>query len=145
MTVSIASTQQLPKIPFGCDQDGLVAKPKLNLPGCDQNGWVAKPNIELPSFCGVDRFERPAKNNPNIAETPSEEKKSNKGKILTAAVLLIGGALLGYGHRKYIEKGVDAVKGKVGEWASTGKAAELIEKGKGLLAKAKDAIFVKKA
>jgi len=51
--------------------------------------------------------------------------------------------MLAYGHRKYIEKGINAVKTKITEFTSKGKPAELLAKGKEFLNKVKDAIFVK--
>ena len=135
-----------------CDGDGLVAKPKIPMGACDGDGLTAKVGIPAGAmtFNGVkDAFvKKPAKNDASQSMTPSmqaeqSEKNKKRARIISAVILLVGGAMLGYGHRKYIEKGVNNVKGKVAEWASKGKPAELLAKGKGLLDKAKDAIFVK--
>lgn len=102
------------------------------------------------SFNGAkDRFiKKPAKNDASQTMTPSMQaeqstKKQKRAKILSSVILLLGGAMLAYGHRSHIEKGINAVKGKVSEFISKGKPAEIIEKGKEFLSKAKDAIFVK--
>lgn len=137
-----------------CDGDGWT--PKLPVPpgSCDGDGWTPKVSIPRPGTLlgtsGILRPKKPAKNDPAATYTPSAQAEAEatqnsnkKGKALTVAILLIGGALLGYGHRKYIEKGVNSVKTKVAEWASTGKAAEWVQKGKDLLTKAKDAIMAK--
>lgn len=46
--LGIASNQPKPRIPYGCDQDGLVAKPKIIIPACDSNGWT--PKVDLPKM-----------------------------------------------------------------------------------------------
>ena len=77
-----------------------------------------------------------------VSETAS---KPNKKGVMTTTLLLIGGAILGYGHRKYISQGLDKLKTVVSEFFSKGKPAELLSKGKDILSKAKDVIFVKTA
>ncbi|MBR1907697.1 hypothetical protein IJ818_02035 [bacterium] len=160
MVQSIVGTTK-PQIPYGaCDRNGLT--PRINPPiySCDGDGLVAKaPEITVEDTAkGVGKavkavkdffVKKPAKNDasqvstPSIQEETNSEKSSTKARFISTAILLVGGALLGYGHRKHIEKGVNAVKGKIAEWASTGTGEKIVSKGKDLLAKAKDAIFVK--
>ena len=148
---------------YACDGDGLTPKNKPPRYACDGGGLTAK--IANPQellndtvdFAGKaigkaagsirDYVRKPAKNDASVATTPSmdaEVKKSNKkGNFLAAAILLLGGVALGYGHRKYIEKGFDNLGKQITKWTSGPKCQELIKNGKDLLAKAKDAIFVK--
>lgn len=161
MVQSIVGTTK-PQIPYGaCDRDGLT--PKIEPPkySCDGGGFVATvPNITAEDTAkgfgkivktAKDVFiKKPAKNDASQVTTPSfeadeqqTEKSNKKSRFIAAAILLVGGALLGYGHRKYIDKGVDAVKGKIAEWTANGTGKKIVDKGKELLAKAKDAIFVK--
>ena len=160
MVQSIVGTTK-PHIPYGaCDRNGLV--PNITPPStsCDGGGFVATPpQITVEDTAkgfgklvktAKDVFIRkPAKNDASQVSTPAaqEEQASNKSsmksKFIATAILLVGGALLGYGHRHQIEKGVNAVKGKVAEWAASPTGEKIVNKGKDLLAKAKDLIFVK--
>ncbi|MBR1680904.1 hypothetical protein IJ707_03835 [bacterium] len=81
----------------------------------------------------------------DTVEIGGEEKKSgvNKKQMVSTAVLLAGGALIGYLCKGPISKGVDTLKNAVGQFFSKGKPAELLESGKGLLEKAKGMIFAK--
>jgi len=159
MVQSIVGTT--PQIPgYACDKNGLV--PRITPPSisCDGNGLVATvPNITpedtAKGFGKIAKsvkdvfIRKPAKNDASQVHTASAQqeqtsKKSNlKTRFITTAILLVGGALLGYGHRHQIEKGVNAVKGKVAEWAASPTGEKVVSKGKDLLAKAKDLIFVK--
>ena len=160
MVQSIVGTTG-PHIPYGaCDRNGLV--PRITPPStsCDGDGFVAQaPQITVEDtakgFGKVVKtvkniFKKPAKNDASQVATPSmqaeeqkTEKSNKKARFITTAVLLIGGVLLGYGHRKYIEKGVDTVKGKIADWASKGTGEKIVNKGKEIVAKAKDLIFAK--
>jgi len=116
---SIVSSQPLPRVSIGtCDGGGLTARPKM------PKGAV--------SFCGTG--------DASPTKTGGISKKTG---IIGAAVLLIGGALLGYGHRDQISKGLDAMKGSIDKFFSKGKPAEWLDAGKNLLSKAKDMIFAK--
>ena len=82
----------------------------------------------------------------DTVEIGGEEKKTNGAggkKILSTAVLLAGGALVGYLCRGQISKGIDVIKNTVGQFFSAGKPAELLASGKGLLEKVKGFIFAK--
>ncbi len=109
------------------------------------DGGIAPNQIKPPfASCDGDGF-TPSIGIPDGACTMSEKKSFFSGKqgVLAASVLLIGGALLGYGHRNQISKGLNAVKEGVSKFFSNGKAKELLDKGKNLLATLKDKIFVK--
>lgn len=132
---SLVSSQPLPRVSIGtCDGGGLTAKPKIPWNACDGGGLTARPTMPkgAMSFCGTG----------DTAPVPTGGISKKTG-IIAAAVLLIGGALLGYGHRDQISKGLNAMKGSVDKFFSNGKPAEWFEAGKGLLAKAKDMIFAK--
>lgn len=159
--LGIASTQPRQIPTYGtCDGGGLTARPKVPPYACDGGGLTAKTPTpaELQNatvdFVGKvtggikDYVRKPAKNDASRATTPSmdaeaEKKTSKRNQFLGAAILLIGGAALGYGHRKYIEKGFNNLGEQITKWTSGPKCQELIKKGQDLLAKAKDAIFVK--
>ncbi len=134
--------QQLPKVPpFGtCDGGGIVARPKPPKYACDGGGIVAKPPIPK----GAMTFTGDARDVIGTSKSTETGKIGTKG-ILTTAVLLIGGALLGYGHREQISKGLNSMSETVSKFFATGKPAEYLESAKGLLTKAKDLIFAKKA
>lgn len=109
------------------------------------DGGIA-PNPIKPPFmsCDGDGF-TPSIGIPDGACTMSNKKSPFSGKqgVLTTSVLLIGGALIGYGLRNQISTGLKAVKDGVTKLFSNGKAKELLDKGKNLLATLKDKIFVK--
>ena len=160
MVQSIVGTTR-PQIPYGtCDRNGIVPRTTPPSTACDGGGLVAT----VPNFTAEDTakgfgkvvrtvkdafIRKPAKNDASQLTTASadneqaSQKSSTKAKFIATAILLVGGALLGYGHRNQIEKGVNAVKGKVAEWTATPTGEKIINKGKDLLAKAKDLIFVK--
>ncbi len=81
----------------------------------------------------------------DTVEIGETEKKSSvsKKQMLSTAVLVAGGALIGYLCRGSISKGIDMLKNTVGQFFSNGKPAEMLAAGKGLLDKAKDMIFSK--
>lgn len=158
--LGIASTQPRQIPPYACDGGGLTAKTKVPPYACDGDGLTAKTPTpaELQNatvdFVGKvasgikDYVRKPAKNDASRATTPSmdtaaEKKASKRKQFLGVAILLLGGAALGYGHRKYIEKGFNNLGEQITKWTSGPKCQELIKKGQDLLAKAKDAIFVK--
>ena len=132
---SLVSSQPLPRVSIGtCDGGGLTAKPKTPWNACDGGGLTARPTMPkgAMSFCGTG--------DTAPAQTGGISKKTG---IIGAAVLLIGGALLGYGHRDQISKGLDSMKGSIDKFFSKGKPAEWLDAGKNLLSKAKDMIFAK--
>jgi len=160
MVQSIVGTTR-PQIPYGaCDKDGLTPNIKPPVYSCDGGGLVAQvPNITVEDTAkgfgkvvktAKDMFIRkPAKNDASkvTTQTMQEEqtsaKSSTRARFISTAILLIGGAILGYGHRHHIEKGVNAVKDKFAQWTSSGVGEKIVSTGKDLLAKAKDAIFAK--
>jgi len=132
---SLVSSQPLPRVSIGtCDGGGLTARPKTPWNACDGGGLTARPTMPkgAMSFCGTG--------DTAPAQTSGISKKAG---IIGAAVLLIGGALLGYGHKDQISKGLDAMKGSIDKFFSKGKPAEWLDAGKNLLSKAKDMIFAK--
>lgn len=133
---SIVSSQPLPRVSIGtCDGGGLTAKPKTPWNACDGGGLTARPTMPkgAMSFCGTGDAQAQT-------QTGGISKKTG---IIGAAVLLIGGALLGYGHKDQISKGLDAMKGSIDKFFSKGEPAKWLEAGKDFLAKAKDMIFAK--
>lgn len=125
---SLISSQPLPYSPVGaCDRNGLT--PRLNPPmgACDGGGLT--PRMGMPDGA--------------MSVANGATGKVGKTGIIATAVLLIGGALLGYGHRDQISKGLNSMKGSVEKFFSKGAPAEWLGKGKELLAKAKDMIFAK--
>lgn len=131
---SLVSSQPLPRVSIGtCDGGGLTARPKTPWNACDGGGLTARPTMPkgAMSFCGTE--DAPA-------QTGGISKKTG---IIGAAVLLIGGALLGYGHKDQISKGLDAMKGSIDKFFSKGEPAKWLDAGKNFLAKAKDMIFAK--
>lgn len=161
MVQSIVSTQPK-RIPYGaCDGGGLTARPNAPKWACDGGGFVAKtPTAQelqqaTPNFIGAaagsirDYVRKPAKNDASRVTTPAmdaemaSKKTSKRNNIIAATILLVGGALLGYGHRKYIEKGFENLGKQVAKWTDNPTCKNLMQKGKDFVAKAKDAIFVK--
>ncbi len=160
MVQSIVGTTT-PHIPYGaCDRNGLTPQIKPPSISCDGGGLVAQvPHITVEDTAkgfgkvvetAKDIFiKKPAKNDASqitaqsVQDEQKAEKSNKKARFITTAILLVGGALLGYGHRHHIEKGVNAVKGKIAEWTASGTGEKIVTKGKEFLAKAKDAIFVK--
>ena len=72
-----------------------------------------------------------------------QKNGASKKGMLTTTVLLAGGALIGYLCRGPISSGINAVKDAASKFFASGKPAELLASGKGLLEKAKGAIFAK--
>lgn len=157
--LGIASNQPR-QIPYGaCDGGGLTARTNPPRYACDGGGLTSKtPSVEdlqnaTTSFVGKaagsikDYVRKPAKNDASQVTTPAMDaeakKTSKKGNFIAAAILLIGGAALGYGHRHHIEKCFDNAGKTIAKWAENPTCQKLIQGGKDLLAKAKDAIFVK--
>ena len=134
----------LPKPPAGaCDGGGFVVHTKPPKGACDGDGLVSK--FELPKDVYMPRGIIDKVGTIGTSpETIEASKKSSKAKTAVgAAVLLIGGAILGYGHRDVISKGLNNVKESVTKFFATGKAAELLEKGKTMLSQVKDKVMVK--
>lgn len=128
---SLISSQPLPSASIGyCDRNGIT--PRMNPPkgACDGGGFTARPTIPTGAMTAT--------------ESTQTGKVGAKG-ILATAVLLIGGALLGYGHREQISKGLGSMKDAVTKFFSKGKPAEYLATATEWLGKAKDAIFAKKA
>ena len=89
----------------------------------DGNGFT--PKIEIPKGA-------------LLADTVeiSDEKKSSGArgkKMLSTALLLAGGAIIGYCCRGPISKGIEAIKNSVGGFFSNGKPAELLDSAKKLI------------
>ena len=142
--MSFAPTS-LPKPPaIACDGGGFVVHTKPPKGACDGDGLVSK--VELPKDVYAPRgIIDKVGTIGTSSETIEASKKSSKTKTaIGAAVLLIGGAILGYGHRDVISKGLNSVKESVTKFFATGKAAELLEQGKNALGKVKDTIMSKK-
>lgn len=140
---SLVSSQPLPRVSIGtCDGGGLTARPKTPWNACDGGGLTAKPTMPkgAMSFGGNTGDIRDVVGTGASAQTGGISKKTG---IIGAAVLLIGGALLGYGHRNQISKGLDSMKGSIDKFFSKGEPAKWLEKGSEFLAKAKDMIFAK--
>lgn len=116
---SLISSQPLPRVSIGSDNSSLTARPIMSK--------------NAVSFCGKG----------DVVEIEKTGGMSKKTSVIAATVLLIGGALLGYGHRNQISKGLDSMKGSIDKFFSKGKPAEWLDAGKGLLSKAKDMIFAK--
>ncbi len=126
----------LPNPPMGaCDGGGIVARPKPPKYACDGDGLTAKVDIpKMAKTLVADKFD---------GSNTEEKKSSNTKTVIGATVLLVGGALLGYGHKDVISKGINNFKGTVDKFFSSGKPAEYLQKGKEMIAKLKDMIFVK--
>lgn len=131
---SLVSSQPLPSVSIGCcDGGGLTARPKVPYGACDGGGLTARPTMPNGAMSvATDTYNG----------APATGKVGKTG-IIATAVLLVGGAILGYGHRDQITKGLDKMKGSITEFFSKGEPAKWLEKGKDLLAKAKDMIFAK--
>ncbi len=124
---SLVSSQPLPRVSIGtCDGGGLTARP-------------AMPRGAM-SFMGNTGDVKDDAGTGASAQTGAISKKTG---IISAAVLLIGGALLGYGHKDQISKGLNTMKSSVEKFFSKGEPAKWLEAGKNFLAKAKDMIFAK--
>lgn len=139
---SLVSSQPLPSVSIGyCDKNGLT--PKINPPkgACDGGGLTARPTMPR----GAMSFSDNTGDVRDVVGTGASAQTgiSKKTGVIATAVLLIGGAILGYGHRDQISKGLDKMKGSVTEFFSKGEPAKWLEKGNEFLAKAKDMIFAK--
>lgn len=71
----------------------------------------------------------------------AKDKGVSKKKMISTAVLLAGGAIVGFLCKDPIMKGVAAVKDKAAKFFAEGKPAELLAQGQDLLEKAKSLIF----
>lgn len=67
----------------------------------------------------------------DVVEIKGKDKK--KSKIAQTAVLLVGGAVIGYCCRKPIGKVINAITDKCGKFFSNGKPAEFLQKAKNLI------------
>lgn len=135
--------QYTPRVPYGtCDGGGLTARPRTPWGACDGGGLTARPSMPTGamSFGGNTGDVRDIVGTGASAQTTGISKKTG---IIAAAVLLIGGALLGYGHKDQISKGLNALKDSATKFFSKGEPAKWLDKGKEVLAKAKDMIFAK--
>ena len=133
--------QTLPRVPYGaCDGGGLTARPKPPKYACDGGGLTAQPGIPRGAMTLTGDVR-------DVVGTAESAKTggvfSGKKGVLAATVLLVGGALLGYGHRNQISKGLNNLKGAVDKFFATGKPAEWLKTGTEWLDKAKNLIFAK--
>ncbi len=84
---------------------------------------------------------------PNVCtctqNNPAKNKSTARTRILTTTLLVASGVALGYGHKNYISKALDFVKGKFAKLISMPQVSNIIEKGKGILDKIKDMVLVK--
>ena len=123
--MSFAPTS-VPKLPgYVCDGGGFTAKPQMPKYGSD--GGIISPN-ECP------------KDSVDI----SNKMSKNARNAIGAAVLLIGGVLLGYGHKKQISNGLDHLKAATSKFLESGVGAKLKTGFTTVVDKAKDLIFAKK-
>ncbi len=123
-----------------CDGGGIVARPKTPKYACDGGGFVAK--VEIPKGAMTMTGDaRDVVGTSRSAQTGGAF--SGKKGVIAATILLVGGALLGYGHKEQISKGLNNLKGSVDKFFSTGKPAEWLKTGTEWLNKAKDAIMSK--
>ena len=112
---------------YSADGGGFVAKPdKPNIMVADGDGFVTKP--QMPKGLAADMF---------CCEGKECDKKDNRKKLISTAVLLAGGAVIGYALKEPIGKCCKGVSEKFTKFFSEGKPAEYLQK-------AKDLVFSKK-
>ena len=100
------------------------SQPQFKPPGMvvmDGDGYTAKTPIPKGA-----KTELPA----DSLELSNKPAKASSKRILTSAILLIGGAMLGYGHKNQISKVLGAAKDKITQFASQGKVGEFVNRGK---------------
>ena len=142
--MSFAPTER-PKLPgYVCDGGGICPQPKPPKGACDGGGICPRPPRIEPGDIGRTILDKvgtigTSQDTLELSNAP----KSKSKKVLGAAILLIGGAMLGYGHKDYIAKGINKVKTGLTNFFATGKPAELLQKGKEVVAKAKDVVMTK--
>lgn len=125
--MSFAPTER-PKLPgYVCDGGGICPQPKPPKGACDGGGICPKPPKIEPGDIGRKILDKvgtigTSRDTLELSNKTPEEKSSKNKKMLSAAILLIGGALLGYGHKDYISKGLDKVKSTFGKFFAKGKA-----------------------
>lgn len=79
-----------------------------------------------------------------VKESHTSSEKSNlKKQIIGSTLLLLGGAALGYGHRKYIYNGINSLKEIGSKIMSKELPSKILAKGKELIGKFKNLIFAK--
>ncbi len=84
--------------------------------------------------CGTSQVKQqiiPKTSTQDVVEIKSKDKKKNK--FAQTAVLLLGGAVIGYCCRKPIGKVINTITDKCSNFFSKGKPAEILEKGKNLI------------
>lgn len=71
----------------------------------------------------------------DTVEIGGKEKTNSASKknFLSTALLLVGGAIIGYCCKGPISKGIETIKNSVGGFFSNGKPAELLDKAKNLI------------
>ena len=112
---------------YSADGGGFVAKPdKPNIMVADGDGLTTKPRI--PQGLAADTF---------VCEGKDCDKKDGRKKLVSTAVLLAGGAVIGYALKEPIGKCCKGISDKFTKFFSEGKPAEYLQK-------AKDLIFCKK-
>lgn len=133
--------QSLPRVTIGtCDGGGIVSRPKPPKYACDGGGLTAQPGIPN----GAKTMTGDARDVVGTSRsTQTSGAFSGKKGVIAATILLVGGALLGYGHKDQISKGLDSLRGSVDKFFSTGKPAEWLKTGTEWLNKVKDTIMSK--
>ena len=97
--MSFAPTER-PKLPgYVCDGGGICPKPKPPKGACDGDGICPKPPKIEPGDIGRKILDKvgtigTSRDTLELSNKTPEEKSSKNKKMLSAAILLIGGALL---------------------------------------------------
>lgn len=89
---------------------------------CDGDGFVSKP--KMPTGLVADEF---------VSGEQDNSKKAKSNKIVSTAVLLAGGVLIGYLLKEPIGKCCNSVSEKFTKFFSEGKPAECVQKAKDLI------------
>ncbi len=109
---------------YSADGGGFVAKPdKPNIMVADGDGFTTKPRI--PQGLAADIFVCEGKE--------CDDKTSNRKKLVSTAVLLAGGAVIGYCLKGPIGNCVKGLSDKFTKFFSEGKPAEYLQKAKDLV------------
>ena len=111
---------------YSADGDGFVSRPKAPTYSCDGDGFVTKP--KMPTGLAADVF---------LPSSGDEKTQKPNKKLLSTAVLLAGGAVIGYCLKGPIGNCCKGLYDKFTKFFSEGKPAEYLQK-------AKDLIFSKK-
>lgn len=103
------------------DRERLAKLTRLG--ACDGDGFVTKP--KMPTGLAADVFVCDGKE--------CDEKTSNRKKLVSTAVLLAGGAVIGYCLKGPIGNCVKGLSDKFTKFFSEGKPAEYLQKAKDLV------------